>query len=135
VRGIYLGSLNSAREKTRVVETLFSGLYSPPRGPHPGKLLWKTQEGDLIAQTFDVASGRMSDAPVLVPEVGSLRSTYDRDTPVAVSNDGTLVYGLNYPRLQLTWYDREGAPALLRMPQYRFGSLKLSDPARQSNLI
>jgi hypothetical protein len=55
LRGIYEASLDNPREKTRVVETMFSGLYSPPRGAHPGALLWMSQEGGLIAQPFDAA--------------------------------------------------------------------------------
>jgi dipeptidyl aminopeptidase/acylaminoacyl peptidase len=46
-----------------------------------------------------------------MPDMGLLTMGYDRQTPVSVSSDGTLVYGASNPRFQLTWYDRQGKPS------------------------
>jgi dipeptidyl aminopeptidase/acylaminoacyl peptidase len=109
VRGIYRASLDSPHDKTRVAETWFSGIYSPPRGAHRGRLLWATEEGALISQAFDAVTGRISGEPALVPGVGlPTRTTYDRGTPLSIGSDGTLIYGTSDPRSQLTWYSREG---------------------------
>jgi len=108
VRGIYWASLDNPRLKQRVVETMFTGIYAPPGAGQPGRLLWMTDEGGLIAQTFDAASGRVSGDPALVPNMGLLSMGYDRLTALSVSRDGTLVYGTRDARYQLGWYDRQG---------------------------
>jgi len=112
VRGIYWTSLDDSRVKQRVVETMFSGIYAPPGAGQSGRLFWMTEEGGLVAQTFDAASGRVSGDPALVPGMGLLsQSGYDRHTALSISNDGTMVYGTNDARYQLAWYDRQGRPS------------------------
>ena len=111
VRGIYWASLDNPRLKQRVADTMFTGIYAPPGAGQPGRLLWRTDEGGLIAQTFDAASGRVSGDPTLVPNVGLQLLGYDRHTAMSISNDGTMVYGMSDVRFQLAWYDRQGKPA------------------------
>ncbi len=110
VRGIYWASLDNPQEKHRVVESMYTGTYVPPDDARSGLLLRMTEEGGLLAQSFDAFSGQISGEPALVPDMGLLRMGYDRQTPVSASRDGTLVYGANHPRYQLTWYDRQGRP-------------------------
>ena len=112
VRGIYWASLDNPRVKQRVVETMFAGIYAPPGAGQSGRLFWMTDEGGLIAQTFDAASGRVSGDAALVPSMGLLSvSGYDRQTALSISSDGTMVYGTNDLRYQLGWYDRQGRPS------------------------
>ena len=112
VRGIYWASLDNPRVKQRVVETMFTGIYAPPGAGQPGRLLWMTDEGGLIAQTFNAASGRVSGDPALVPNMGLLQQLgYDRHTALSISSNGTMVYGTSDVRYQLAWYDRQGRPS------------------------
>ena len=81
VRGIYWASLDNPRLKQRVVDAMFAGIYAPPGGGQPGRLLWRTSKGGLIAQTFNGASGRVSGEAVLVPNMGLLQQLgYDQVT-------------------------------------------------------
>jgi serine/threonine protein kinase len=111
VRGIYRASLDNPGEKSRVVESMFTGIYAPRDGTAIGTLLRITEEGGLIAQAFDPVSGVLSGQAALVPDIGLLRMGYDRQSPLSVSRDGTLAYGTSDLRFQLTWYDRLGKPS------------------------
>ena len=112
IRGIYWASLDNPRLKQRVADTMFTGIYAPPGAGEPGRLVWMTNEGGLLAQTFDAASGRVSGDPTLVPNMGLLQQLgYDRQTALSISNDGTMVYGMSEVSYQLAWFDRQGKPA------------------------
>jgi eukaryotic-like serine/threonine-protein kinase len=128
VRGIYRGSIDAPHEKSRVVDSMFTGIYAPRNETGAGMLLRMTDEGGLIAQPFDPASGRLTGQPALVPDIGLLQMGYDRQTPLSVSRDGTLAYGTNESRYQLTWYDRSGKPAgTIGEPEaFAAGSLRIS---------
>ncbi len=135
VRGIYRASLDNPRLKQRVVETMFTGIYAAPIAGQPGRLLWRTDEGGLIAQTFDAASGRVSGDPALVPNMGLLSSLgYDRQTALSISNDGRMVYGTGAARQQLAWYDRQGNPSgtIGKPDEYIGGSLRISADGRRA---
>ncbi len=57
---------------------------------------------------------------------------YDRDTPVSVSHDGTMVYGRSDSRSQLTWVSRSGvAEEPLGEPESYAGGLRISPDGKR----
>jgi Tol biopolymer transport system component/DNA-binding winged helix-turn-helix (wHTH) protein len=106
VNGVYLGLLDRPREKIRVVNSATDTLYSPRHGKHPSELLW-AQEGSLITQPFDTASGRLLGQPAPVLHVGPVGFGPPQLGLFSVSQEGTLVFGRE-DQYQLTWYSREG---------------------------
>ena len=90
----------------RLVTSLSSGLYAPPRGNQPGHLMWVRDE-ELFAQPLDIDAGR------LIGDVTSVAS----DVSVEESQRGTLqVCPTRDARLgrrarremRFAWYHRNG---------------------------
>ncbi len=97
---IYVGSLDDAKLKTRVMAAEVNGRYVS------GFLLFE-RERALMAQPFDTASLKLSGEPVLVTDpVGHMSGAFLN----AMASDNTLIYRSNSLAdvRQLTWVDREG---------------------------
>jgi WD40 repeat protein len=87
--GIYLGSVDGSAKPVRVLTSLSSGLYSPPHGEAPGRLLW-VRDRSLLAQAFDPETGALSgDVATLTDDVWVEES--QRGTFASVAGNGTLV--------------------------------------------
>jgi eukaryotic-like serine/threonine-protein kinase len=104
--GIYLGSLDGTKP-VRLVTSLSSGLYAPPRGNQPGHLLW-VRDDDLFAQPLDIDGGRLTgEARSVASDVRVEES--QRGTFASVSDTGRLVWasarGGDY---RFAWYQRSG---------------------------
>jgi eukaryotic-like serine/threonine-protein kinase len=110
IRGIYIGSIERPQERTRVVPSDFSGVYSPGLDARSGYLLW-LRNGALVAQPLDTKRFTVSGEPVTVADSIRQIGAPNALSPVSVSGDGTLVYGSSpEPHYQLTWYARDGKP-------------------------
>jgi serine/threonine protein kinase/Tol biopolymer transport system component len=82
---------------------------SNPQWADPDYVVY-ARDGTLVAQRFDVESGRSVGAPVpLAEQVQYSRST--ARTTFAASFNGTLVYQANQDLAQLVWFDRLGREA------------------------
>ena len=104
--GIYLGSLDGAKP-VRLVTSLSSGLYAPPRGNQPGHLLW-VRDDDLFAQPLDVDGGRLTGEVTSVASDVRVEES-QRGTFASVSNTGRLVWAsARSAEMRFAWYDRSG---------------------------
>jgi Tol biopolymer transport system component len=105
--GIYLGSVDGASKPVRVMASLSSPLYAPPRDGQPGKLLW-VRDAELLAQPFD------PETAALIGEVSSVATDVrveesQRGTFASVSKNGTIVWAsARAADFQFVWYDRSG---------------------------
>jgi serine/threonine protein kinase len=102
---IFVGSLDSS-EPARVLTAGSMVIYAPP-----GYLLFVRGQ-TLMAQPFDPARLRLGGEPVAIAEgvepVGEIGPT--SYAPVAVSNNGVLVYRSGASALtQMAWFDRSGS--------------------------
>jgi Tol biopolymer transport system component/tRNA A-37 threonylcarbamoyl transferase component Bud32 len=95
--GAYLASLDNA-ERTRILDFDSSALYAPP-----GYLLFVRQDR-LLAQRFDLSTGRLSGDPTPVAANVSAQAIF------AVSPAGVLVYQTGSAQVGGTpaWIDRTG---------------------------
>jgi serine/threonine protein kinase len=102
--GVFLGSLDG-KENRRILQADSSVVLAP------GWLLF-IRANSLMAQPFDAAAGRVTgDAVPLTEGVSTFRSTTTRGAPIAVSDNGVLIYespGANAGNMQMAWYDRSG---------------------------
>ena len=104
--GIYLGSIDGT-PPVRVLASMSSGLYAPPRPGRPGRLLW-VRDSELLAQTFDPQTGTLGgDVATVAQDVRVEES--QRGTFAGVSNTGTIVWASSRAAdYQFAWYDRSG---------------------------
>ena len=104
--GIYLGSLDGAKP-VRLVTSMSSGLFAPPRDGRPGSLLW-VRDDELLAQPFDPEAGSLSG------EVASIASDVrveesQRGTFASVSDTGRIVWAsARAADLTFARYERSG---------------------------
>ena len=104
--GIYLGSLDGGKP-VRLVTSLSSGLYAPPRGQHSGHLLW-VRDDDLFAQPLDFAAGKLTGEVRLVAADVRVEES-QRGTFASVSDSGRLVWAsARAADMQMAWYERSG---------------------------
>ena len=98
--GIYVGSLDDAKLKTRVMVSEVNGLYAS------GFLLFE-RERALMAQPFDAANLKLTGEPVLLADpIGRMTGNFLN----AMVSETTLIYRSSSIAdvRQLTWVDREG---------------------------
>ncbi|HYW46383.1 MAG TPA: protein kinase [Bryobacteraceae bacterium] len=124
--GVYLGSLDRPLEKTRLTGGSSAAAYSPPRGKHPGYLLW-VRANTLMAQPLDPDHAQLFGEAVPVPgaeAVGSLGfATYP---PFSVSGEGKVLVSTESDRYQLTWFSREGKVLSTLAQPGRYAALRIS---------
>jgi Tol biopolymer transport system component/tRNA A-37 threonylcarbamoyl transferase component Bud32 len=105
--GIYLGSIDGGWPPVRIVTSLSSGVYAPPRDGGLGHLLW-VRDGELLAQTLDIAGARLTgEVMTLASDVRVEES--QRGIFASVSSNGTIVWAsASASDLELGWFDRDG---------------------------
>jgi Tol biopolymer transport system component len=109
VSGVYLGSLDDPREKTRIVNAPSNAVFSPPGAQRPGYVAW-VQDGNLMVQPFDLERRQVAGEPVALA-AGVRFNPAGRNGEISVSGDGTLVYGAESDsEYRLTWIARDGKP-------------------------
>ena len=104
--GIYAAAIDGSNP-VRLVSSLSSGMYAPPLDGRPGYLLW-VQNGDLLAQPFDVERAALSGQPSTVAS-GVRVLDAQRGLMATVSRTGAIAWAT--PRAtysRLTWYARDG---------------------------
>jgi serine/threonine-protein kinase len=74
VQGVYAAAVDSPQQRRRILSTDHKALYAPPRGSHPGLLLW-LREQTLFAQPFDIAKLKLEGEPARLAENISITST------------------------------------------------------------
>jgi serine/threonine protein kinase len=105
--GVYIGSLDRAQEKVRVIRSSTNAIYAPDRSERSGHLLW-VRDGTFMAQPFAPEQGRTVGEPVALAE-GVGFGERSRLGAVSASHDGTLWYGgAPIRQVQLSWLDRQG---------------------------
>jgi Tol biopolymer transport system component len=105
--GIYLGSVDGATPPVRLVTSLSSGLYAPPRDGGPGHLLW-IRDGELLAQPLDIAAARLAGEVMTIASDVRVEES-QRGNFASVSATGTLVWAsAKAADLELAWFSREG---------------------------
>jgi Tol biopolymer transport system component len=103
--GIYTGSLKDPGLKTRVVAATSDGIYAPASEGHPGYLVFR-RDGPLFAQPFDPGALKTTGDPVaVVDSVGVLPVLLGN---FSVSANGSLVFGADSLKRQMTWLDQKG---------------------------
>jgi serine/threonine protein kinase/Tol biopolymer transport system component len=104
--GIYLGSLDGAKP-VRLMTSLSSGQYLPPRAGLPGFLLW-ARDNHLLAQSLDIERGELAgDVSTIAADVRVEES--QRGLFASVSNDARIVWAsARGGDLSFAWYDRSG---------------------------
>jgi serine/threonine protein kinase len=130
VAGVYLGSLDDPREKTRIVGAPSNAVYSPPGAGRAGHLAW-VQGDNLMVQTFDLARLRADGQPIAL--AASVRfNTAGRNGEISVSRDGTLVYGVaSVSEYRLTWMGRDGKPLATIGQQDAYETARISPDGTQ----
>jgi Tol biopolymer transport system component/tRNA A-37 threonylcarbamoyl transferase component Bud32 len=105
--GIYLGSIDGSAPPVRIVTSLSSGVYAPPRGDGPGHLLW-VRDGELLAQPLDIPAARLTgEVMTLASDVRVEES--QRGIFASVSSNGTIVWAsARASDLELAWFARDG---------------------------
>jgi len=105
--GVYFANADGTGEPVQVVSSLSSAIYVPPDANHGGYLLW-ARDTDLLAQPFDVDSGRLSGQAVQIA-TDVLVDESQRGLMAAASRTGTLLWAsARAERLQFAWFDRSG---------------------------
>ena len=113
--GIYLGSLDGAKP-VRLVTSMSSGFYAPPRDGRPGSLLW-VRDDELLAQPLEVEAGRLTGEVTTIASDVRVEDS-QRGTFASVSNTGRLVWAsARAAELTFAWYERSGR---------RFGTLPIA---------
>jgi Tol biopolymer transport system component len=91
----------------RLVSSLSSSMYAPPRDGRPGSVLW-VQNGDLLAQAFDAERGALSGQPATIA-TGVRVIESQRGVFASVSRTGTIAWAVaRAAHARFAWYDREG---------------------------
>ena len=105
--GIYLGSLDGSGKPLRVMTSLSSALYAPPRDGESGKLLW-VRDGELLAQAFDPETGALSGEVSSVAEDVRVEES-QLGVFASISNTGAIAWAsARAADFQFVWYDRSG---------------------------
>jgi serine/threonine protein kinase len=103
--GIYVGSLSSPLEKSKLLQSGISqALYAPP-----GYIVF-LQSGSLMAQSFDTTALELTGDPIpLVSDVWYGVRARTSGGAYAVSRNGILAYQTGgISKFELRWFDREG---------------------------
>src|SRR5262249_47416212 len=99
-RGIYAGSLDGRAPR------LLMPIESNARYISPGRIVFRSPDGTLMAQPFDARSWKLEGDPI---PIATHVSGYEQQVVFDVSEAGTLVYAEEYaPNNQLAWFDRAG---------------------------
>jgi len=105
--GIYLGSVDGVTKPVRVMTSLSSALYSPPRDGEPGKLLW-VRDTELLAQAFDPDTGALAGEVESIAKDVRVEES-QRGTFASISNTGTVAWAsARAADFQFVWHDRGG---------------------------
>ena len=106
---VYLTTIDTPGETTRVIDAQSSVTYFAPTGNTSGYLLWTAADA-VVAQPFDATSGQLSGSPVTVPGTEGVASFPGTGrTSISVSNDGSLLFSTGGSRFQLAWFAQDGA--------------------------
>ena len=129
--GTYLASLDRPQEKTLVLQSVNSSVYSPPHGNAPGFLLW-LRESNLIAQPFAAERAQLSGEPTIITAAGVVGSLAALNrSSFSVSNEGTVMASGTGDLYDLTWFTRDGKVASTVGKTDRYAAVRLSpDGAR-----
>ena len=135
VNGLYAGDLSAqpaSQSASRIAPISNAVQYVPNPAGGSGFLLFIGSSNELLAQSFDPSSLRLSGQPVVVaPQVGAAQII--AAGTFSVSNTGVLVYrGQVVPDLVLTWFDRSGNMMSQEGPLGRYGGLALSPDATRA---
>jgi eukaryotic-like serine/threonine-protein kinase len=108
--GVYLGSLDDPQEKIPILNAPSNAIFAPAAARRPGYLAW-VQDGNLMAQSFDLRTHRLDGEPVALA-AGVYLNSAGRNGEMSVSSDGTMLYGTDsVSQYQLTWLSRDGKRA------------------------
>jgi eukaryotic-like serine/threonine-protein kinase len=129
--GVYLGSLDNAKEKIRLLSSPASAVYAPDPETQSGHLFWVRDDGALMVQAFDPERDQLTGEAVLLSETVAFEPA-TRLAAVSVSNDKTLLYsGAEIGSYQLTWYGREGKSLGLLGQAQRWNGLRISPDSKR----
>ncbi len=105
--GIYLAPVDGSKTPVRLVTSLSSAIYAPPRNGGLGHLLW-IRDGELLAQQLDIERRTLTgDVTTVAADVRVEES--QRGNFASVSSTGTLVWpSAKAADLELAWFNREG---------------------------
>ena len=106
---MYAASLNDPEKRELVMRTGTKALYTPPRDPFPGYLLW-IQEATLFAQRFDADSLKREGDPVSIADDVGVNPSLSIRASFWVSDSGLLTYFTRPERQErpIVWFDRNG---------------------------
>lgn len=132
VRGVYASSLGNPAQRQQILRTAAKAVYVPPRGSHPGYLLW-LQDRTLLAQRFDADSLKLEGDPVSVTEEIGLNPTNPMRAAFWASDAGLLTYFSNPSSLKrpIVWIGRDGKQLGEAAPDDTFYSLALAPGAER----
>jgi Tol biopolymer transport system component len=137
VQGIYGAALDRPRGGSRILSTDHKALYSPPRGDHPGLLLW-LRERALLAQPFDAGKLKLEGESTRLAEniAATTTATHSMAPSRAafwLSNAGVLVYHTGAAaKRKLLWIGRDGKQIQEAAPEDEYTSLRLSPDSKRA---
>jgi Tol biopolymer transport system component/predicted Ser/Thr protein kinase len=139
--GVYLASLDRPGvriplpEGAGAGEGLSAAAYAPPRGRHPGYLLW-VRANTLMAQPFDPTRMLLSGKALPVPGAGVVGTLgYANYPSFSVSHNGTIANDSESNQYQPAWFDRSGAIlSSLGQPE-RYAALRIAPDGQRAALM
>jgi Tol biopolymer transport system component len=130
--GVYLGSLDRAEEKIRLITSTTNATYSPGLNGRSGHLLW-VSDGRLLAQPFDPVRAKLSGEPHVIAE--NILTTTNAGY-YSASHQGTILYARAQDvKSQPVWYSREAKSLGAAGPTGSYQDLAISPDGNRIAVI
>jgi len=135
VQGVFASSLRHPEQRKQIVRTSAKAVYVPPRGAHPGYLLW-LQGQTLVAQRFNADSLELTGDPVSVAEEIGRNPTNEIRAAFWASEAGVLTYfaAPSAVASEIAWIGRDGKNLGAASPADVVRSLALAPGAERMAL-
>jgi len=137
VQGVYAAALDRPQERSRILSTGHKALYSPPRGNHPGLLLW-LRERALLAQPFDAGKLKLEGEAARVAENISITTASSNVIAPSraafwLSDAGVLAYHtVAVAKRKLLWVGRDGKEIQEAAEEDAYGRIRLSPDGKRA---
>ena len=137
IQGIYVSSLETPSERTRILTTDGKAVYVAPRGGRPGYLLWL--EGQTLhARPFDAERLEWSGEPISLAEgVAVMQAARPVRSAFWTSDAGLLMYSTAPPqvrKLPLAWVGKDGRPLGDAAPDGPYNAIAISRDGERAAL-
>ena len=137
VQGVYVSSLATPSERTRILRTDGKAVYVAPRSDRPGYILWL--EGQTLhARPFDDARLQWSGEPTSLAEgVAVMQASRPARSAFWTSDAGLLLYSTapaQVRKLPITWFRKDGTGLGDAAPEGPFNAIAMSRDGERAAL-